>query len=75
MQIAIIKDDNEKVVGVVISTSLRHFKSRIESKLGFAIDDSDFEQLLRHDHITVYDQTRYGYPIHFTINCDIEEEI
>ena len=69
MQVAIIKDDNEKLVGVVISTSLRHFKSRIESKLGFAIDDSDFEHLLRHD------QTRYGYPIYFTINCDIEEEI
>ena len=75
MQVAIIKDDNEKVVGVVISTSLERFKSRIESKLGFSIDDSDFEYLLRYDHITVHDQTRYGYPIHFTINCDIEEEI
>ena len=74
MQIAIIKDDNEKVVGVVISTSLKLFKARIESKLGFLIDDSDFEFLLRYDYVTVHDKARYGYPIHFTINCDIEEE-
>ena len=56
MQVAIIKDDNEKLVGVVISTSLRHFKSRIESKLGFAIDVPDLvlDVITRHQPLSDY---------------------
>lgn len=71
MQLAvIINTEDNTIQSVVICSAPDKFKTKLQDKLGFHLDDLEFNSLLRNSEITVRDNGTYASTPYFNIKID-----